>query len=236
MLAADPRYDIDLLRTYAERQRTHPNPFVRFGAKCFSQSDEDGLTLEIIHRIGLGTGRFAEFGVGAGLENNTLILGALGWTGFWVGGGDLAFDPALTPRLHYAKAWITRDNIAGLYQSGLEQCGLEQGGPDQCGARDVDVISLDLDGNDLYLVAELLAHGAAPALFIVEYNAKFPPPVRFCIPYDRGHVWAKDDFYGASLQSFADLFAGNGYRLVCCNASTGANAFFVRERPCVATS
>jgi hypothetical protein len=219
MLAADPRYDIDLMQVYAARQQAHPNPFVRFGSKCFSQSDEDGLTLEIIRRIGLKSGTFAEFGVGDGLENNTLILGALGWSGFWVGGGDLAFDPALTPRLHYTKEWITCDNIGGLYRAGLAHCRVG------C----VDVISLDLDGNDLHLVAELLGLGAAPALFIVEYNAKFPPPVRFSIAYDPQHVWGKDDYYGASLQSFADLFAGHGYRLICCNAATGANAFFVRE-------
>ena len=66
--------------------RSHPNPLNRFGRKCFSQSNEDGITLEILRRIGrLGPGAYTEFGVGNGAENNTLILAAMGWKGFWVG-------------------------------------------------------------------------------------------------------------------------------------------------------
>ena len=47
--------------------------------KCFSQTDEDGITIEILRRIGcLEKGTFAEFGPGDGMENNTLILKSLG--------------------------------------------------------------------------------------------------------------------------------------------------------------
>ena len=91
----------------------HPNPFTRFGRKCFSQNDEDGLTLEIVKRLGLTSGVYAEFGVGDGLENNTLILAALGWKGFWVGGSDLAFSHAQAQRFKYIKDWITLENIVG---------------------------------------------------------------------------------------------------------------------------
>jgi len=48
------------------------NPLNRFGAKYFSQTDEDGITLEIVRRIGIRGGTFAELGVGDGLENNAL--------------------------------------------------------------------------------------------------------------------------------------------------------------------
>ena len=42
---------------------------------------------------------------------------------------------------------------------------------------DIDLISVDLDGNDLYFCEELLKNGFRPSVFIVEYNAKFPPPI-----------------------------------------------------------
>jgi hypothetical protein len=42
-------------------------------------------------------------------------------------------------------------------------------------ASDVDVLSVDLDGNDLYFT-EALLNVLRPKLVIVEYNAKFPPP------------------------------------------------------------
>ena len=57
-------------------------------------------------------------------------------------------------------------------------------GKSDLGVDDVDLISVDLDGNDLYFCEELLKKGFNPSVFIVEYNAKFPPPIQFCIDYD----------------------------------------------------
>ncbi|OBA57539.1 hypothetical protein A5647_23930 [Mycobacterium sp. 1100029.7] len=196
----------------------HPNPLNRAGKKCFSSTDEDGITLEILRRIGrLDDGVFAEFGVGDGMENNTLILAALGWRGFWVGGQDLAVAYQDGPHFTYEKAWITGENILSLTRSCLQRIG----------ATEVDVASLDLDGNDIYLVEKLLGDGLRPKVFIVEYNAKFPPPVQFQIAYDPEHVWQSDDYFGASLSSFAAMFERFDYRLVCCNSHSGTNAFFV---------
>ena len=209
--------DIALHMTSRDRQLRHHNPLNAFGQKCFSQNDEDGITLEIVRRLGIEGGTFAEFGVGNGLENNTLILGALGWTGFWAGGEDLAFDASATKRLRFIKAWITRKNIPGLAREGIEGMG----------GRTPDVMSLDLDGNDIHLIRTLLEAGHRPKLFIVEYSAKFPPPVLFEITYDPDHRWQGDDYFGASLESFARTFKGFGYRLVCCNAQSGSNAFFI---------
>ena len=200
-------------------QAAHRNPLNAFGRKCFSQTDEDGITLEIVRRLGLAEGVYAEFGVGDGLENNTLILAALGWKGFWVGGEELAVRVLESPRFAYIRDWITRDNILAHAATGLSAVA----------AQDIDVLSLDLDGNDIHFAEALLQSGLHPKLFIVEYNAKFPPPVRFEIPYNPEHRWVGDDFFGASLTSFADLFARHGYTLVCCNAHTGSNAFFVRS-------
>mgnify|MGYP007028079012 CR=1 FL=1 len=215
----------DVLLSSAVHSRTmnHPNPLARSGRQCFSQSDEDGITLEILRRIGrIDSGVFAEFGVGNGLQNNTLILGALGWNGIWVGDEDLAFDVSETSpdRLNFQQERITRDNIVGLARSGLAALH----------AKSADVISCDLDGNDLHFIGPLLESGLRPSLFIVEYNAKFPPPVRFAVAYDADHRWQGDDYYGASLCSLTDLFERFGYMLVCCNPHTGTNAFFVAER------
>jgi hypothetical protein len=202
-------------------QQAHSNPLNKFGRQCFSQADEDGITLEILRRIdSLKNGTFAEFGVGNGMENNTLILKALNWRGFWVGGEDLAFDMNKAKQAFaYLKAWVTSENIVGLAQKGKQAVG----------AHEVDVISLDFDGNDLHFVEKLLQNGFKPKLFIVEYNAKFPPPIRWTMKYDPVHIWQSDDYFGASLASFVDLFEQHGFRLVCCNSHTGSNAFFVRN-------
>jgi hypothetical protein len=212
--------DLLLYQQTIELQTSHPNPLNRYGRKCFSQTDEDGITLEILRRLGIANqGGFAEFGVGNGLENNSLILASLGWRGFWVGGEDLAFKLEASDRLMYIRDWITLENIIKLTRQGT--AFLQQSG--------VDVASLDLDGNDIYFVARLLENAFRPKLFIVEYNAKFPPPVRFQVRYDPDLRWTGDDYFGASLSSFVELFSKHGYRLVCCNSHTGANAFFIRS-------
>jgi hypothetical protein len=214
--------DLVLFHQTKQLQAGHPNPLNRFGRKCFSQSDEDGITLEILRRLGkLEGGAFAEFGVGNGTENNTLLLAALGWKGFWVGGEKLAFSvaPQRARRFSYLREWITLDNVVQLAQQGMQAID----------ASAIDVLSLDLDGNDLYFVEKLLASGIRPRLFIVEYNAKFPPPVPFQIAYDPHHTWQGDDYFGASLTSFDLMFKRFGFRLVCCNSHSGANAFFVDD-------
>ena len=204
----------------ASRAGSHANPLLRHGEKYFSQNDEDGLLLEICRRIGLSNGTFLEFGVGRGLENNTLILLMSGWRGGWAGGETLAFEiPAGSRRLCFEEAWITAEIACDLHQRLAAR--LETGG--------FDLLSIDLDGNDPHVLAALLANGVRPSVLVVEYNGKFPPPIRFQMDYDPEHRFAENDYYGASLQVFADMLVAAGYRLVACNV-TGLNAFFVHDR------
>lgn len=212
--------DLRLFDETRKAQLAHPNPINAFGKKCFSQTDEDGITIEILRRIAcLDHGTFAEYGVGDGTENNTLILAALGWRGFWVGGETLRPDinEGRGSKFQYAKEWITLDNIHAISSQCLQRLEREA----------IDVISLDLDGNDIHFMRSLMEVGHRPKLFIVEYNAKFPPPVEFEIAYDPKHTWQGDDYFGASLASFAKEFHKYNYQLICCNSHTGANAFFV---------
>jgi hypothetical protein len=196
-------------------------------ARSVTQTDEDGITLEILRRIDcLKNGTYGEYGVGNGTENNTLILAALGWRGFWVGGETLLpnINQGRGNKFAYVKDWITLDNIVKITSRCLDK--IEQDA--------IDLISLDLDGNDIHLIRALLESGLRPKLFIAEYNAKFPPPIEFEIVYDDKHIWEGDDYFGASLASLNKLFTEYNYRLVCCNSHTGSNAFFVHQEfsPC----
>ena len=209
---------------YQQRLSSCKNNFARkYAKKYFSQTDEDGITIEIINRIrsaGINlSNTFVEFGVGNGLENNTIVLLSLGWKGSWFGGESLAFDPGESSRLNFHKTWITKENILSLYQQSTKNSR-------SC---NIDVISLDLDGNDYYFLHTILNSSAKPSLFIVEYNAIFPVGADWKINYNEGHQWNGDHYFGASLESFTRLFSDFGYFLVACNPQTGANAFFVRN-------
>jgi hypothetical protein len=218
----DPR-DQRLFDATRIAQLSHPNPLNAFGKKCYSQTDEDGITIEILRRIDcLKNGTYGEYGVGDGTENNTLILAALGWRGFWVGGQTLRpnINEGRGNKFQYVKDWITLDNIIDITTRCLRLIERDS----------VDVISLDLDGNDIHFLRRLMESGLRPKLFIVEYNAKFPPPVEFEIAYNPKHVYQNDDYFGASLASLEKLFEGFNYRLICCNSHTGANAFFIDHK------
>ena len=212
-------YNLQLQQLYEMRKLNHPNPLVRFGSKVFSQSDEDGITLEICKRVKMEKGTFIEFGVANGMENNTLALLACGWKGEWFGGENLSFDPTHSPRLNFSKEWITRENIFKLTSDAIQR--LQN--------NDLDLISLDLDGNDFYFIEELLKNGVLPKVFVVESNAKFIPPIHFSIEYNPKNHWEGDDYQGASLTTLNELFLKFNYKLVCCNSATGANAFFVKN-------
>ena len=124
-----------------------------------------------------------------------------------------------TKNFNYTKNWITTDNILKITETNMNKMKIKE----------LDVISLDLDGNDFHFCKELLSSKLHPKLFIVEYNPKFFPPIEFVMKYNRFHNWILDDNYGASLESFNQLFEGYEYKLICCNAHTGSNAFFVKR-------
>ncbi|HEX6705748.1 MAG TPA: hypothetical protein VF169_13375 [Albitalea sp.] len=223
LLAAAAR--LERLETLASAQRFEDlrrrcaphNPLLAYGAKHYSQNDEDGLIEEITRRtLGERAGSFLELGVGDGRENNTLNLVARGWRGVWLGGEPLAFASE-GPRLRFRQCWIALDNVATLCRETLDTHGIAQ----------PDLVSLDLDGNDHHLCARLVASGLKPAVWVVEYNARFSPLTRWVMPYDPQHRWDGSDHFGASLAAFHELLGADGYRLVACNI-TGANAFFVR--------
>jgi hypothetical protein len=203
---------------WSDKRRHAKNALVAYGEKYFSQNDEDGILLEILKRMGLRTGTFIEFGCGDGLENNSIILLLSGWRGMWVGNEELAFDIPEASRLIYVKAWVTRENCCPIISAGLKEIPTSN----------INVLSIDLDGNDYYYLGEILRQGFTPDIIIIEYNGKIPPPISFVIPYDPKHIWDLTDKFGASLQALCDLVEPFRYSLVCCNL-TGTNAFFVRD-------
>lgn len=208
-------------RILADHRYDDPLRLERSGHKVYSQNDEDGILAEIFRRIGTANRRFLEFGVENGLENNTLCLLEQGWTGGWLEGYrdhvsaiENGFRRKIAAGLlSIREALVDRDNINDL----VSALALP---------RDADLLSIDIDGNDYHVWQALTA--IEPRVVVIEYNAKFPPPMRWVIGYDPAHRWDGSDQFGASLESLTDLGRRKGYRLVGCNI-TGVNAFFVRS-------
>lgn len=194
------------------------NPLTRYPRRYFSQSDEDGILEKILERIQAESGCFIELGVGDGTENNTLCLLSRNWRGVWIDYGDLKFTPPPNGRLRFLQSWITLENIGELAKQALSALG----------EHTIDLVSMDLDGNDYHFTKQLLESGIHPTVWIAEYNANFPPGSSWIMPYDKEHKWRSDSHFGASYTAFCRLFSDYDYFPVACSV-TGANVFFVKN-------
>jgi hypothetical protein len=187
--------------------------------RIHSQNGEDGIVREICQRLGLDHGVFVEFGSGPGDECICARLGMEdGWQGFfWE--GDPEFADSLRNRyanvqgVSCSQAWIDAESIEELFTN--------QGVP-----QDIDLLSIDIDGNDYWVWKALVSRN--PKIVVIEYNATIPPPDLWVMEYNPTHNWNGTSYQGASLQSLVNLGREKGYKLVATD-SRGVNAFFVRE-------
>ncbi|MCT4553435.1 MAG: hypothetical protein N4A53_02000 [Pelagimonas sp.] len=210
--------------TLAQPRYGEPGRLLRHGFKAYSQNDEDGILQEIFQRIGTTSRRFVEFGVGNGLECNSLFLLMQGWQGGWMEARKDHISAIAQSHQTYLAAGqlqllntlVTPDTIDSL---------LDQLAPD----RDLDLLSIDVDFHDYWIWKAVQAH--RPRVVMIEYNASWPPPVSVTVPYVPGVKWSGSNYFGASLEALAKLGRDKGYLLVgCCFA--GVNAFFVRQDLC----
>jgi hypothetical protein len=198
-----------------------PRHLIPHGYKVYSQNEEDGIIREIFNRIGTTNKVFVELGVGNGLENNTLTLLFENWKGLWIEGSAQSADiiknnfvkTIASGQLAVICSYITRDNINDLLSSYQPN-------------KEIDLLSVDIDGNDYHVFERISS--IVPRVVVIEYNAKFPPPIVFCMRYNEKHVWDSTDHFGASLKFLEIKLGEKGYNLVGCNL-IGSNAFFVRQ-------
>jgi SAM-dependent methyltransferase len=208
LLAVDPEE-----LPYPQRLTAH-----RFGIS--SQGEEDGVIWALLRAAGFGERRFVELGCGDNGGNTGFLATEAGWTGLMVD-GDGDHVTAMRARLRgtltqVVHAWVERDGIDDL----IRRHGLDG---------EIDVLSIDLDGNDYWILEAIEA--CRPRILVVEYNTAFGPDARVTVPYDP--AFARDAgggasglYYGASLNAWAHLARRKGYRLV---AGENVNAFFLRD-------
>jgi Methyltransferase FkbM domain len=190
--------------------------------RVHSQNGEDGILAYLLDRIGPTTREIVEFGIGDGSEccAANLIL-TFGWSALLLeaDGGDA--DPAAAfyaahagARVRVEHTAVEPDTIDGLLSGHV--------------AAVFDVLSVDIDGNDYWVLEALEA--VRPRVIVVEYNASFGPERSVTIPYARGFdryaAHASGFYHGASLTALARLGERKGYLLAGCD-SRGTNAFLV---------
>ncbi len=190
----------------------------------FSQSGGDGIIDFLTRKILRPNHYFVEIGSNDGIENNTAWL-AFGrrFTGLLVDGNS-----RLTKRTKYIlgplclvdvmNMFVDKDNAVQVKEKSLYP--------------DPDVFSIDIDGNDYYVVETLLKAGLRPKIFVAEYNSVFGPDNSFAMPY-RQEIYHEQEgpapinYWGCSLKGWQIFLAKYGYKFLTVDAN-GVDAFFIR--------
>lgn len=190
----------------------------------FTQAGEDGILLELFHRIGTTNKQFVDIGSNDGINSNCANLAFYHyWNGIFLDAnkqalerGRYIYQQKLGPnsnRFRFVHALISIYNVENLLQT--NGC---LGEP--------DLLCIDLDGNDYHVwnaiqtirprvvITEVqIEKGNNP--FIPEYQQEF-------------EAYEQDTPKGASPASMTALATEKGYTLVAANEGS-YNLFFVRN-------
>lgn len=195
-----------------------PRHLQNFEKSIHSQNGEDGMILEALKRLGIEDPKFVEFGASDGRENCTRHLLDSGGSGLWIEGNhgsvQIARAENSDKRVEIIEAFITIENITELISSSRVSAGF-------------DLLVVDLDGNDWWLTRAILDRWS-PHLIVAEFNPAFGPRKKWVMPYDAGHAWQNDSYYGSSLKGLEVLMNRHDYELVACD-SRAVNSFWVKH-------
>ncbi len=190
----------------------------------FSQFGEDGIIQWLVQRVPLGERTFVEFGVEDYSESNTRLLVEMDdWRG-------LAIDPGDRHQRFLAESWIGWRHTVDAVSAFLTTDNLNTVISDAGYRGDVDLVSIDVDGVDYWMLDALSV--VRPRILVVEYNSLFGPDACVTVPYaprfDRTTEHFSTLYFGASIGALAHVGSAKGYALVGGNRA-GTNAFLVRR-------
>ena len=176
--------------------------------KIFSQDGTDGVLEFIFSDDVLKTTDkyYVELGTEDGSECNSRNLRETHeWSGLMVDGGNE------NKEINLQKHFITKENILEIFERNKINDTF-------------DLLSIDLDGNDFYVLNEILKN-YSPRVIVAEYLGLEDKTIE----YDSKFCWDhKSDYFGMGLSALYKLGRHHGYSLVYATAY-GPNAFLVKD-------
>lgn len=195
--------------------------------QVYSQFGDDGIIQWLIFFLNLRRkGRFIEFGVGDYFESIThFLLINNRWEGFVMDGDEQNVNEVKTSPLYWRykfnakKSFVTKDNVESL----LNQSNFDK----------IELLHVDLDGNDYWILDALNLNRFNPDILILEYNAIFGFDRAITVPYNQNFYRMQAHFsgkyFGASLPALNYIATKKGYYFIGCN-SAGNNAYFLSNK------
>ena len=180
---------------------------VNTNIKRYAQFGEEAIFDYIFSHIKTTNKYLVDFGassLNAGLSNSKYLL-ENGWNGLLMDGKSDG-NPLIK------EEFITAENICQLFEKYWTP-------------KDFDLLSIDIDGNDVWVLESILKGGYKPRVIINEFNGCIPVGVNKTIKYNPTHIFCDNDYYGGSFESFKVLLKKYNYTLVHQTATT--NMIFI---------
>lgn len=176
--------------------------------KEFSQAHEECYIHHILQNIKSKQRFILELGAwdGVHLSNTKWFIDYKGYSALLIDGNNHGNDKV---RQHF----ITKENVLELLD--MYHC-----------FKEFDLFCIDLDGNDLYIIEEVLSK-YKPSLIVAEFNPIFQHGESVTIQYNPDHIWGGDNFYGFSFE--AGLIMADKFGYTCIFQNDNLNMYFVEN-------
>jgi len=193
--------------------------------KVYSQWGEDGILDYLCECVGIERPKMIEVGAGNFTECNSRFLVEFRNASATLVDADANLEKFVKESDLYWKThlysitdWVSTSNINSIIKTATQQMG------------GLDIFSLDLDGNDYWILKE--ANLGDTKVAVVEYNSIFGSEIAVSVPederFDRTEKHFSWLYYGANLKAYVDLLESKGLVFVGTNR-VRSNAFFVRN-------
>lgn len=189
---------------------------IEYGYNIYSQFGEDGIIKKIFEVIGTQSKVAVEFGAWDGFHlSNTAALWAKdgSWKGILIEGDKERFGTLTRNVAPYHCTALCA--YVGIQAHDCLEAILKKNTIPLA----VDLLSVDIDGNDYHIFDSL--QELRPRLIVIEYNPTIPAEYDVYAPY------SPDNNFGQSVGALNRVAAKKGYKLV---ALTLTNAFYVLEK------
>jgi hypothetical protein len=162
-----------------------------------SQKGQDAFIRYIFDNIGTTNKYCVEFGAADGIENsNTWYLRHNGWDALLL---DSCYESNPSINLHQVN--ITKDNICNIFAAHKV-------------SPEFDFLSIDIDGNDFWILKSIFEGGYRPRVIMVETCVRFNPDDYIAQVYDENWRWNGNSWYGASPGAFKLLAEKFNYTIM----------------------
>jgi len=176
--------------------------------KKYSQVNEECYLEHILKSVPKVNNLIVELGAWDGYHlSNTRYFIEKGYDALLIDGDNKGNDEV---KQHF----ITKENVVSL----LKQYKTP---------KKFDLFCIDLDGNDLYVLEEVLKAKYKPSVILAEFNPIWAAGESYTITYNPEHTWGNDDYYGFSFTAGCDMAEKYGYTCIFQNDSI--NMYFVEN-------